>query len=291
MWAAHGFCKRSISRTKTSDKPEHEKELRPRTSGFGGSGCHALQRAGRSSTSPFAVTADAQRSNRVPSGWSSRLTRWFDPICRARTSPATGSGWRATRPAAWTACAGPTPWGGGSCASARCAMSRSPICWTCPARPVMRRIWRAWPSLTARSAPCRRRCRVARRAGACCTTRRVLRSAPAPVQLAGINDHGFLVDASLGLYPDLLEGREAYKARFGRSRWVAFVAACATLLRAQRRLRLHIEMGGTVRLQLRKFRSQTHLDSVFSALHWRQSAVVATPQGSDHEASLSLERR
>ena len=31
--------------------------------------------------------------------------------------------------------------------------------------------------------------------------------------------------------------------RFGRSRWVAFVAACATLLRAQRRLRLHIPLS------------------------------------------------
>jgi len=77
--------------------------------------------------------------------------------------------------------------------------------------------------------------------------RLLLRSAPAPVQVAGINDRVFLVNASLGLYPDLLEDREAYKARFGRSRWVAFVSACATLLRAQRRLRLHIEMGGTVR--------------------------------------------
>jgi diacylglycerol kinase family enzyme len=77
--------------------------------------------------------------------------------------------------------------------------------------------------------------------------RLLLRSAPAPVQVAGINDRVFLVNASLGLYPDLLEDREAYKARFGRSRWVAFVAACATLLRAQRRLRLHIEMGSTVR--------------------------------------------
>jgi len=75
----------------------------------------------------------------------------------------------------------------------------------------------------------------------------LLRSVPAPVQVAGINDRVFLVNASLGLYPDLLEDREAYKARFGRSRWVAFVAACATLLRAQRRLRLHIETGGTVR--------------------------------------------
>ena len=65
--------------------------------------------------------------------------------------------------------------------------------------------------------------------------------------MAGINDHVFLVNASLGLYPELLEDREAYKARFGRSRWVAFVAACATLLRAQRRLRVHIEMGEEVR--------------------------------------------
>ena len=75
----------------------------------------------------------------------------------------------------------------------------------------------------------------------------LLRSTPVPVQVAGINDRLFLVNASLGLYPDLLEDREAYKARFGRSRWVAFVAACATLLRAQRKLRVHIEMGGTVR--------------------------------------------
>lgn len=77
--------------------------------------------------------------------------------------------------------------------------------------------------------------------------RQLLVSAPAPVQVAGINDRVFLVNASLGLYPDLLEDREAYKARFGRSRWVAFMAACATLLRAQRRLRLHIETAGKVR--------------------------------------------
>jgi diacylglycerol kinase family enzyme len=77
--------------------------------------------------------------------------------------------------------------------------------------------------------------------------RLLLHAAPLPVQVAGINDRVFLVNASLGLYPDLLEDREAYKARFGRSRSVAFVAACATLLRAQRRLRLHIETAGTAR--------------------------------------------
>lgn len=75
----------------------------------------------------------------------------------------------------------------------------------------------------------------------------LLRSWPVPIQVAGVNERVFLVNASLGLYPELLEDREAYKARFGRSRWVAFAAACATLLRAQRKLRVHIEMGGTVR--------------------------------------------
>ena len=77
--------------------------------------------------------------------------------------------------------------------------------------------------------------------------RLVLDARPVPVQVAAINDRVFLVNASLGIYPELLRDREAYKARFGRSRWVAFVAACATLLRAQRRLRLHIQMGASVR--------------------------------------------
>ncbi|HPE05264.1 MAG TPA: diacylglycerol kinase family protein, partial [Thauera sp.] len=77
--------------------------------------------------------------------------------------------------------------------------------------------------------------------------RQVLDAHPRPVQVGAINDRVFLVNASLGVYPELLQDREAYKARFGRSRWVAFVAGCATLLRAQRRLRLHIEMGSTVR--------------------------------------------
>jgi diacylglycerol kinase family enzyme len=77
--------------------------------------------------------------------------------------------------------------------------------------------------------------------------RLLLDASPSPVQVAAINDRLFLVNASLGVYPELLQDREAFKARFGRSRWVALVAGMATLLRAQRRLRLHIEMGATVR--------------------------------------------
>jgi diacylglycerol kinase family enzyme len=77
--------------------------------------------------------------------------------------------------------------------------------------------------------------------------RRLMHWLPCPVQVAAINDRVFLVNASVGLYPDLLEDREAYTARFGRSRWVALWAAGVTLLRAQRRLRLHIEQGSYVR--------------------------------------------
>ena len=78
-------------------------------------------------------------------------------------------------------------------------------------------------------------------------TRLVLNSVPVPVQVAAVNDRVFLVNASLGLYPDLLEDREAFKARFGRSRWVALWSAAVTLLRAQRRLRLRILQGASAR--------------------------------------------
>lgn len=72
-------------------------------------------------------------------------------------------------------------------------------------------------------------------------------SEPVPVQVAAINDRIFLVNASLGLYPELLEDREAYKARFGRSRLIALGAGLMTMLRAQRRLRLRIAFGTSAR--------------------------------------------
>lgn len=78
-------------------------------------------------------------------------------------------------------------------------------------------------------------------------TAQLLAAQPLPVQVAAVNDQVFLVNASVGLYPDLLEDREAWKARFGRTRLVALGAAAATLLRAQRRLKLRIDLDGFVR--------------------------------------------
>lgn len=68
-----------------------------------------------------------------------------------------------------------------------------------------------------------------------------------PVQVGFVNDALFLVNASLGLYPRLLEQREQYKRQFGRSRLVALGSAIFTLLRPHRLLRLRVEHEGTVR--------------------------------------------
>jgi len=122
--------------------------------------------------------------------------------------------------------------------------------------------------------------------------RMLLDAHPSPVQVAAINNRLFLVNASLGLYPELLQDREAYKARFGRSRWVALVAGVATLLRAQRRLRLHIETGtmarevqtltlfvGNNRLQLEQLGAQP-ADTVSGAPgHGSMAALILRPIG------------
>lgn len=70
---------------------------------------------------------------------------------------------------------------------------------------------------------------------------------PVPVQVGLINDRVFLVNASLGLYPELLQDREAFKRRFGRSRLVAFCSALVTTLGVHRLLRLQIERNGDSR--------------------------------------------
>ena len=121
----------------------------------------------------------------------------------------------------------------------------------------------------------------------------LLRCQPRCVQVATINQQVFLVNASLGLYPVLLEDREAYKARFGRSRLVALGAACVTLLRAHRQLRLRIELGqgardvrtttlfvGHNRLQLAQVGVQagTHPGDLPQA-HGSMAAVMVKPVG------------
>jgi diacylglycerol kinase family enzyme len=64
------------------------------------------------------------------------------------------------------------------------------------------------------------------------------------VQVGLVNQRVFLVNASLGLYPELLEQREQDKRRFGRHRLVALGSGLAVLLGTQPRLRLELECDG-----------------------------------------------
>ena len=72
----------------------------------------------------------------------------------------------------------------------------------------------------------------------------LLNGRPQPVQVGLVNGQVFLVNASLGLYPRLLQDREAWKSQLGRSRLVACIALLATLLRGHRNLRLTLDARG-----------------------------------------------
>jgi diacylglycerol kinase family enzyme len=62
-------------------------------------------------------------------------------------------------------------------------------------------------------------------------------------QVGWVNDRCFLVNASVGLYPEILQDREAWKERFGRYRAVAAWSALTTLWHSQQRLVLELRHG------------------------------------------------
>ena len=76
--------------------------------------------------------------------------------------------------------------------------------------------------------------------------RALLGASISPVQVGLLNGRLFLVNASLGLYPQLLEDRESWKQKLGRSRFVAFLSGLATLIQARSQLDLQIDIGGKV---------------------------------------------
>jgi diacylglycerol kinase family enzyme len=97
-----------------------------------------------------------------------------------------------------------------------------------------------------------------------------------PVQVGLLNGRVFLVNASLGLYPQLLEDREAWKQQFGRSRLVALGAGIKTLLQGHRSLRLTVEYGG----QSRQVRTPT----LFVGNNALQMEQVGLPESRDIDA-------
>jgi diacylglycerol kinase family enzyme len=72
----------------------------------------------------------------------------------------------------------------------------------------------------------------------------LLRARVRHVQIGRVNNRSFLVNASVGLYPRLLEEREHDKQQYGRSRVVALVSALKTALGRHRNLRIELELDG-----------------------------------------------
>jgi diacylglycerol kinase family enzyme len=105
------------------------------------------------------------------------------------------------------------------------------------------------------------------------------------VPVGRVNEQLFLVNASVGLYPETLEAREQQKQRHGRRRSVAVWAALLTVLREHRPLRLRVELQSKVhevstltffvglnRLQLEQAGLDTDKPSP-----WQLTAVVLKP--------------
>jgi diacylglycerol kinase family enzyme len=117
----------------------------------------------------------------------------------------------------------------------------------------------------------------------------LLRPRLKPVQAGLVNGRVFLVNASLGLYPEILQDRERLKQVYGRRRIVATLSALVTLARGHGRLALEIEHDGEREsartptlfignnpLQL----DQLGLPEAEDVQHRRLAAVIVRPVGS-----------
>jgi diacylglycerol kinase family enzyme len=71
-------------------------------------------------------------------------------------------------------------------------------------------------------------------------TRTLIEGRATPVQVGALNDRIFLVNASLGLHPQLLKDREEATRKFGRHQSVAFWAGMKTLFREHREFVIRI---------------------------------------------------
>ncbi|MFN3992343.1 MAG: diacylglycerol/lipid kinase family protein [Tabrizicola flagellatus] len=75
--------------------------------------------------------------------------------------------------------------------------------------------------------------------------RAILDGAPHDIRVGTLNGRVFLNNVAIGLYPAILEEREAVYARFGRYRLLAHLASLRTILRFQKPYRMEIYQDDT----------------------------------------------
>jgi diacylglycerol kinase family enzyme len=111
---------------------------------------------------------------------------------------------------------------------------------------------------------------------------------PQATQVGLINDRVFLVNASIGLYARVLEDREAFKAEYGRHRWVALWSGLLTVLRHERPWHLHMAWGeGRRDMQTRTLfvannalqMHQVGLPEATAVEHSQLAAIAIKPRG------------
>ena len=118
-----------------------------------------------------------------------------------------------------------------------------------------------------------------------------------PVQVGLVNERAFLVNASLGLYPELMQDREEFKRQYGRHRSVALWSGLITLMREHRQLVVEIEHEhgherlrtptifiGNNALQL----EQIGLEEAEAVKRWRLAALIVQPVGTAELIALAL---
>jgi diacylglycerol kinase family enzyme len=104
-------------------------------------------------------------------------------------------------------------------------------------------------------------------------TEGLLRGTPRNVQAGMVNDRLFLVNGSLGLYPQVLEDREAWKQRLGRHRLVALWSGLVTMMRGYRSLRIDVSDGTRTR--------QLRTPTLFVGNNALQMEIIGLPEASD----------
>ncbi|HYF41616.1 MAG TPA: diacylglycerol kinase family protein [Ramlibacter sp.] len=114
---------------------------------------------------------------------------------------------------------------------------------------------------------------------------------PEPVQVGLVNQHIFLVNAAVGLYPKLLQDRETVNRQLGRRRnWINLITSVVSLFDWRLQLRLEVELDGEVarlrtpslfvcnnRLQLDRVGIEEQV--VTQVGRGRLAALVARPMG------------
>lgn len=108
--------------------------------------------------------------------------------------------------------------------------------------------------------------------------RAILNGSARRISVGTVNGRVFLNNASLGVYPLILQSREQVYARFGRSRLLAYWTVIATLVRVQATKRMVIHADG----QLHDFRSPL--------LFVARSAFQLNHYGLEGAAAISADR-